>query len=67
MARSTATAARRLLDGRQVVGLHSVGRLYSAGVGKILAFAYIKPHAAGTSGTTLEVVIHRQPTHCPRV
>ena len=33
---------------------------YGHSVGKILAFAYVKPHAA-TSGTALEVVVMNEP------
>lgn len=47
-----------LLDGRVVGSTASVA--YGHSVGRVLAFAYIKPHAA-TPGTTLEVVIHGAP------
>ena len=47
-----------LQEGRLVGSTASVA--YGHTVGKILAFAYIKPEAA-TSGTTLEVVIHGTP------
>ncbi len=47
-----------MLDGRVVGSTASVA--YGHSVGKILAFAYIKPEAA-TLGTALQVVIHGQP------
>ncbi|MFZ5964235.1 FAD-dependent oxidoreductase [Thalassococcus sp. BH17M4-6] len=47
-----------LLKGSVVGSTASVA--YGHSVGKILAFAYLKPHAAAP-GTTLEVVIHGQP------
>lgn len=47
-----------LLDGQVVGSTASVA--YGPTVGKILAFAYIKP-AAASSGTALQVVIHGQP------
>ncbi len=47
-----------MLDGRVVGSTASVA--YGHTVGKILAFAYIKPEAA-TTGTALQVVIHGQP------
>ncbi len=47
-----------LLDGKVVGSTASVA--YGPTVGKILAFAYIKPDAAAPE-TTLEVVIHGQP------
>ncbi|AXT27381.1 FAD-dependent oxidoreductase [Ruegeria sp. AD91A] len=47
-----------LLDGRVVGSTASVA--YGHTVGKILAFAYLKPEAA-KAGTELEVVIHGQP------
>ncbi|WP_420587929.1 FAD-dependent oxidoreductase [Marivita sp.] len=47
-----------LLDGQVVGSTASVA--YAPTVGKILAFAYIKP-AAASSGTALQVVIHGQP------
>ena len=47
-----------LLDGRVVGSTASVA--YGSSVGKILAFAYIKPKAA-VPGTALEVVIHGTP------
>ncbi len=47
-----------MLDGRVVGSTASVA--YGHTVGKILAFAYIKPEAA-TPGTALQVVIHGQP------
>ncbi|WP_425079009.1 FAD-dependent oxidoreductase [Ruegeria denitrificans] len=47
-----------LLDGRVVGSTASVA--YGHTVGKILAFAYLKPEAA-KAGTQLEVVIHGQP------
>ena len=47
-----------LLDGRVVGSTASVA--YGQTVGKILAFAYLKPEAA-KAGTQLEVVIHGQP------
>ena len=46
------------LDGRVVGSTASVA--YGHTVGKILAFAYLKPHAAQL-GTALEVIIHGQP------
>ncbi|WP_170772747.1 FAD-dependent oxidoreductase [Ruegeria lacuscaerulensis] len=46
-----------MLDGRVVGSTASV--VYGHTVGKILAFAYIKPEAA-TPGTALQVVIHGQ-------
>jgi Glycine cleavage system T protein (aminomethyltransferase) len=46
------------LDGT-VVG-STVSVVYGHSVGKILAFAYVKPHAAAP-GTALEVVIHGKP------
>jgi dimethylglycine dehydrogenase len=45
------------LDGKVVGSTASVA--YGHTVGKILAFAYIKPHAAAP-GTALEVIIHGQ-------
>ena len=47
-----------LLEGKVVGSTASVA--YGHTVGKILAFAYLKPHAA-KAGTALEVVIHGQP------
>ncbi|SLN52121.1 FAD-dependent oxidoreductase [Ruegeria meonggei] len=47
-----------LLDGRVIGSTASV--VYGHTVGKILAFAYIKPEAA-TPGTALQVVIHGTP------
>lgn len=47
-----------MLDGTVVGSTASV--VYGHSVGKILAFAYVKPHAA-TPGTALEVVIHGKP------
>jgi dimethylglycine dehydrogenase len=47
-----------MLDGRVVGSTASV--VYGHTVGKILAFAYIKPEATD-HGTELEVVIHGQP------
>ena len=47
-----------LLDGAVVGSTASV--VYGHTVGKILAFAYIKPHAAAP-GTALEVLIHGAP------
>ena len=47
-----------LLDGDVVGSVASIA--YGHTVGKVLAFAYIKPHAA-VSGTSLQVVIHGQP------
>ncbi|CUH43650.1 FAD-dependent oxidoreductase [Ruegeria atlantica] len=47
-----------MLDGRVVGSTASV--VYGHTVGKILAFAYIKPEAAAP-GTELQVVIHGQP------
>ena len=47
-----------LLDGNVVGSVASIA--YGHTVGKVLAFAYIKPHAA-VSGTSLQVVIHGQP------
>lgn len=47
-----------MLDGTVVGSTASVA--YGHTVGKILAFAYIKPHAAAP-GTALEVVIHGKP------
>jgi len=47
-----------LLNGDVVGSTASV--VYGHTVGKILAFAYVKPHAA-VPGTKLEVVIHGQP------
>ena len=47
-----------MLDGRVVGSTASVA--YGHTVGKILAFAYIKPEAA-TAGTALQVVIHGKP------
>ncbi len=47
-----------MLDGRVVGSTASVA--FGHTVGKILAFAYLKPHAA-KPGTELEVVIHGQP------
>ena len=47
-----------LLDGKVVGSTASVA--YGPTVGKILAFAYIKPYAADP-GTALQVVIHGQP------
>jgi dimethylglycine dehydrogenase len=47
-----------LLDGKVVGSTASV--VYGHTVGKILAFAYIKPNAA-EPGTALEVVIHGKP------
>lgn len=47
-----------LLDGKVVGSTASVA--YGPTVGKILAFAYIKPDAAAPE-TTLEVIIHGQP------
>jgi dimethylglycine dehydrogenase len=47
-----------ILDGRVVGATASVA--YGHTVGKILAFAYVKPQAA-TLGTALEVVIHGTP------
>ncbi|WP_420585287.1 FAD-dependent oxidoreductase [Ruegeria sp.] len=47
-----------MLDGRVVGSTASVA--YGHTVGKILAFAYVKPEAA-TPGTALEVVIHGKP------
>ncbi|PUB16452.1 FAD-dependent oxidoreductase [Yoonia sediminilitoris] len=46
------------LDGAVVGSIASV--VYGHTVGKILAFAYIKPHAADP-GTALEVIIHGKP------
>ena len=46
------------MDGIVVGSLASVA--YGHSVGKILAFAYLKPHAA-TAGQALEVVIHGEP------
>jgi dimethylglycine dehydrogenase len=47
-----------LLNGKVVGSTASVA--YGHTVGKILAFAYLKPHAA-QAGTELEVIIHGQP------
>jgi dimethylglycine dehydrogenase len=47
-----------LLNGTVVGSTASV--VYGHTVGKILAFAYLKPHAA-RAGTELEVIIHGQP------
>ena len=47
-----------MLDGQVVGSTASVA--YSHTVGKILAFAYIKPHAA-VPGSALDVVIHGKP------
>ena len=47
-----------MLDGKVVGSTASVA--YSHMVGKILAFAYIKPHAA-VPGSALDVVIHGKP------
>ncbi len=47
-----------MLDGAVVGSTASVA--YGHTVGKILAFAYIKPHAAAP-GTVLEVIIHGKP------
>ncbi|MCR9157341.1 MAG: FAD-dependent oxidoreductase [Rhodobacteraceae bacterium] len=47
-----------MLEGKVVGSTASVA--YGHTVGKILAFAYIKPHAAAP-GTALEVIIHGQP------
>jgi dimethylglycine dehydrogenase len=47
-----------MLDGAVVGSTASV--VYGHTVGKILAFAYVKPHAA-KPGTALEVVIHGKP------
>ena len=47
-----------LLNGKVVGSTASVA--YGHTVGKILAFAYLKPHAA-KAGTELEVIIHGQP------
>ena len=47
-----------LLNGKVVGSTASV--VYGHTVGKILAFAYLKPHAA-RAGTELEVIIHGQP------
>ena len=47
-----------MLDGAAVGSTASVA--YGHTVGKILAFAYIKPHAA-TPGTALQVIIHGKP------
>ncbi|MEO0379748.1 MAG: FAD-dependent oxidoreductase [Pseudomonadota bacterium] len=47
-----------LLDGQVVGSTASVA--YGPTVGKILAFAYVKPHAA-VPGTALEVVVHGAP------
>jgi dimethylglycine dehydrogenase len=47
-----------LLDGQVVGSTASVA--YGHTVGKILAFAYVKPHAA-TPGTRLQVAIHGSP------
>jgi dimethylglycine dehydrogenase len=47
-----------MLDGAVVGSTASIA--YGHTVGKILAFAYIKPHAA-TPGTALDVVIHGKP------
>ncbi|WP_171122782.1 MULTISPECIES: FAD-dependent oxidoreductase [unclassified Ruegeria] len=47
-----------MLDGRVVGSIASVA--YGHTVGKILAFAYVKPEAA-TPGTALQVVIHGRP------
>ena len=47
-----------LLDGEVVGSTASVA--YGHSVGKVLAFAYVKPHAA-TPGTEIEVVIAGQP------
>jgi dimethylglycine dehydrogenase len=47
-----------MLDGAVVGSTASVA--YGHTVGKILAFAYLKPHAA-QPGTALEVIIHGQP------
>lgn len=47
-----------LLDGQVVGSTASV--VYGPTVGKVLAFAYIKPKAA-TPGTVLEVVVHGEP------
>jgi dimethylglycine dehydrogenase len=47
-----------MLDGRVVGSTASV--VYGHTVGKILAFAYIKPEAA-TPGTALQVVVHGSP------
>ncbi|MDC0658879.1 FAD-dependent oxidoreductase [Leisingera sp. SS27] len=46
------------LDGKAVGSTASV--VYGHTVGKILAFAYIKPHAAAP-GTALQVIIHGKP------
>ena len=48
-----------VLHNGQVVG-STASVAYGPSVGKILAFAYIKPTAA-TAGTALEVIIHGQP------
>lgn len=47
-----------LLDGAAVGSTSSV--VYGHSVGKVLAFAYLKPHAA-RPGTDLQVIIHGQP------
>lgn len=47
-----------MLEGKVVGSTASV--VYSPTVGKVLAFAYVKPHAA-QPGTELEVVIYGQP------
>lgn len=47
-----------MLEGKVVGSTASVA--YGHTVGKILAFAYIKPHAAAP-GTALEVIIHGLP------
>lgn len=47
-----------MLDGTVVGSTASVA--YGHTVGKILAFAYLKPHAV-IPGTALEVIIHGQP------
>ena len=47
-----------MLDGKVVGSTASVA--YGHTVGKILAFAYIKPNAA-EPGTALEVIIHGKP------
>jgi len=48
-----------VLQEGQVVG-STASVVYGHTVGKILAFAYLKPHAA-RPGTTLEVIIHGKP------
>ncbi|MEM1163985.1 MAG: FAD-dependent oxidoreductase, partial [Pseudomonadota bacterium] len=47
-----------LLDGQVVGSMASV--VYSPTVGKVLAFAYVKPQAAA-AGTALQVIIHGEP------